>query len=108
MTNRLHLTTPCECFKELISNYDFQVSLGEHYGMSLDFKAKTNNEWKNVSTHICGILPLKMRQPHCLVACATIFPLMQCYIQEEQRPLLCSVFILNFQLCKNEPLNFST
>jgi len=47
MTNRLHLTTPCECFKELISNYDFQVSLGEHYGMSLDFKAKTNNEWKS-------------------------------------------------------------
>ena len=52
MTNRLHLTTPCECFKELISNYDFQVSLGEHYGMSLDFKAKTNNEWKSVSTHV--------------------------------------------------------
>jgi len=52
MTNRLHLTTPCESFKELISNYDFQVSLGEHYGMSLDFKAKTNNEWKSVSTHM--------------------------------------------------------
>ncbi|XP_069692884.1 uncharacterized protein Apoltp isoform X2 [Periplaneta americana] len=47
MTNRLHLTTPCECFKELISNFNFQVSLGEHYGLSLDFKAKSKNEWQN-------------------------------------------------------------
>jgi hypothetical protein len=49
MTNQLHLTTPCECFKELISSYNFQVALGEHYGMSLDFKVKSKNEWKNVS-----------------------------------------------------------
>jgi hypothetical protein len=49
MTNRLHLMTPCDCFKEMISNYKFQVVLGEHYGMSLDFKAKMKNEWKNVS-----------------------------------------------------------
>jgi hypothetical protein len=53
MTNRLHLTTPCDCFKELISNYNFQVVLGEHYGMSLDFKAKMKNEWKNVSSRKC-------------------------------------------------------
>ncbi|PNF28889.1 hypothetical protein B7P43_G03854 [Cryptotermes secundus] len=47
MSNRLHLTTPCDCFKELISNYNFQVVLGEHYGMSLDFKGKMKDEWKN-------------------------------------------------------------
>jgi hypothetical protein len=52
MTNRLHLTTPCECFKELISNYNFQVVLGEHYGMSVGFKVKTKNEWQNVSRPI--------------------------------------------------------
>jgi hypothetical protein len=37
----------------MISNYKFQVVLGEHYGMSLDFKAKMKNEWKNVSNRKC-------------------------------------------------------
>jgi hypothetical protein len=55
MTNRLHLTTPCDCFKEMISNYKFQVILGEHYGMSLDIKAKMSNEWKNVSNRKCPL-----------------------------------------------------
>jgi hypothetical protein len=66
MTNQLHLTTPCEYFKEFISNYNFQVVLGEHYEMSLDFKVKSKNEWKNVSIQKVSFLEMPTHSKTCV------------------------------------------
>ncbi|XP_066998183.2 uncharacterized protein Apoltp [Anabrus simplex] len=45
ISNKLQITTPCEKFKEVRSNFDYRIDFGVEYGTSLDLMILSDKEW---------------------------------------------------------------